>query len=76
MRPPSGSIMGLEGGLFSRYLRIMTTHGRPLAPITGAGGRPFVPAKCDGTCCSSLRDAVRELAQVLADVPIARRNLL
>ena len=43
MRPPSGSIMGLEGGLFSRYLRIMTTHGRSLAPTTGAGGRPFVP---------------------------------
>jgi len=40
--PPSGSIMGLEGGLLSRYVAIMPTHGRPLAP-TGAGGWPFVP---------------------------------
>ena len=39
--------MGLEGGLLSRYLRIMTTHGRPLAPIMGAGGRSFVPVSAD-----------------------------
>ena len=38
---------GLEGGHLSRYLRIMTTHGRPLAPITGAAGRPFVPVSAD-----------------------------
>ena len=38
---------GLEGGLLSRYMAIMTTHGRSLAPITGAGGRPFVPVSAD-----------------------------
>ena len=46
--PPSGSILGLEGGLFSPLSADYgETHGRPLAPITGAGGRPFVPVSAD-----------------------------
>ena len=36
MRPPSGSISGLEGGLLSRKCdHYGETHGRPLAPYWG-----------------------------------------
>ena len=38
---------GLEGGLLSRYLRIMVRHMAALWLHYGAGGRPFVPVSAD-----------------------------